>query len=118
MFCISVCVSIFLSQSLVYATNQIFSPPLNPSLPSFSFLPAVYAPEDRQQFIDTVVGMIFHQNNFKITMLMRMSEHDGTSKLCLESLLTFQEAGMHGLIFKTESKCNGREGRRDGGKGS
>jgi hypothetical protein len=76
----------------------------------------IYAPEDRQQFINTVVAMIFRENNFKITMLVRIYEHDGTSKLCLESLLTFQEAGMHGLIFKTESKCEGREGRKDGGK--
>ena len=114
-----VCRSIFLSPSFVRATKDTFSLSFNPSLPPFSFLPAVYAPEDRQQFIDTVVGMIFRENNVRITMLMRMSEHDGTSKLCLQSLLTFQEAGMHGLIFKTESKCEGgKEGRRDGGQGS
>jgi len=74
----------------------------------------IYAPEDRQQFIDTVVAMIFGENNLKVTMLMRIYEYDGTSKLCLESLLTFQKAGMHGLIFKTESKYQ-RDGKREGG---
>jgi len=78
----------------------------------------IYAPEVRQQFFDTVAEMIFGHLPVKMTMLVKIYENDGTSKLCLESLQTIILApGMPGLLFKTEGKdWGGMERGTKGGR--
>jgi len=65
----------------------------------------IYAPEDRQQLFDTTAEMIIGHDIMKVSLLMKMYENDGTSKLCLMSVQSVSVApGIVGLVHKSESE--------------
>ena len=78
----------------------------------------IYAPEDRQQYFDLLAEMFFGHSMVKLTSLVRIYNHDGTSKLCLSCARTVR-LGPHavGMIFKTEGKIDEGRGKGRGAAG-
>jgi hypothetical protein len=66
----------------------------------------VYAPEDRPAYIESLVELVFGHTFMKKTMLFKMYDSDGSTKLCLNTLKSMRLGPQRmGMILKIESKC-------------
>lgn len=73
----------------------------------------VYAPEDRPLYIESLVEMTFGHTFMKKTMLFKMYDSDGSTKLCLNTIKTIRLGPQRmGIILKIESKYGWHRRRR------